>query len=101
MLALGEELVPLVDGGEVWSVHDGVFFHQAQPAAVGGGVEVRVGGQRFPRDSAEGTVAILVSPDMPSEAGVGALCAVFEEGPCPSSSEGSSSGLPFGSTSGL
>ena len=79
MLAWGEELVPLVDGGEVWSVHDGVFLHQAQPAAVGGGVEVRIGGQRFPRDS-EGTVAILVSPDMPSEAGVGALCAVFEGG---------------------
>ena len=79
MLARCEELIPLVDGGDVRSVHDGVFLHQAQPAAVGGGVEVRVGGQRFPRDS-EGTVAILVSPDMPSKAGVGALCAVFEEG---------------------
>ena len=33
MLAWGEELVPLVDGGEVRSVHDGVFLHQAQPAA--------------------------------------------------------------------
>ena len=30
MLALGEELVPLVDGGGVRSVHDGVFLHQAQ-----------------------------------------------------------------------
>ena len=38
MLARCEELVPLVDGGEVRSVHDGVFLHQAQPAAVGGGV---------------------------------------------------------------
>ena len=58
MLALGEELVPLVDGGEVWSVHDGVLLHQAQPAAVGGGVEVGVGGQRLPGDG-EGTVGIL------------------------------------------
>ena len=58
MLAWGEELVPLVDGGEVWSVHDGVFLHQAQPAAVGGGVEVGVGGQRLPGDG-EGTVDIL------------------------------------------
>ena len=58
MLAWGEELVPLVDGGEVRSVHDGVFLHQAQPAAVGGGVEVRVGCQRLPGDG-EGTVGIL------------------------------------------
>ena len=38
--ALCEELLPLVDDGELHLVHDGVFFHQAQPAAVGGGVEV-------------------------------------------------------------
>ena len=50
MLAWGEELVPLVDGGEVRSVPDGVFLHQEQPAAVGGGVEVWVGGQRLPGD---------------------------------------------------
>ena len=74
-----EELVPLVDGGEVWSVHDGVFLHQAQPAAVGGGVEVGVGGQRVPRDG-EGTVGILQSPDMPGEAGVDPLGAVLEGG---------------------
>ena len=79
MLAWGEELVPLVDGGEVWSVHDGVFLHQAQPAAVGGGVEVGVGGQHVPRDG-EGTVGILQSPDMPSEAGVDPLGAVLEGG---------------------
>ena len=47
MLAWGEELVPLVDGGQVRSVHDGVFLHQAPPPAVGGGVEVGVGGQRY------------------------------------------------------
>ena len=79
MLAWGEELVPLVDGGEVWSVHDGVFLHQAQPAAVGGGVEVGVGGQRLPGDG-EGTVGILQPPDMPCEAGVDPLGAVFEGG---------------------
>ena len=81
MLAWGEELVPLVDGGQVWSVHDGVFLHQAQPAAVavGGGVEVGVGGQRVPRDG-EGTVGILQSPDMPGEAGVDPLGAVLEGG---------------------
>ena len=79
MLARCEELVPLVDGGEVRSVHDGVFLHQAQPAAVGGGVEVGVGGQRLPGDG-EGTVGILQSPDMPGEAGVDPLGAVLEGG---------------------
>ena len=49
MLARCKELIPLVDGGDVRSVHDGVFFHQAQPAAVGGGVEDGVGGQRLYR----------------------------------------------------
>ena len=40
--ALCEELVPLIDGGELLhnGVHDGLFFHQAQPAAVGEGVEI-------------------------------------------------------------
>ena len=79
MLAWGEELVPLVDGGEVWSVHDGVFLHQAQPAAVGGGVEVGIGGQRLPRD-AEGAVAILELPDMTSQTGVNPFSTVFEAG---------------------
>ena len=79
MLARCKELIPLVDGGDVRSVHDGVLLHQAQPAAVGGGVEVRVGGQRRPRD-VEGTVGILESPDMPSEAGVDPLGAVLEGG---------------------
>ena len=79
MLARCEELIPLVDGGDVRSVHDDVFLHQAQPAAVGGGVEVGVGGQRRPRD-VEGTVGILESPDMPSEAGVDPLGAVLEGG---------------------
>ena len=32
------ELVMLVDGGELRLVHDGEFLHQAQPAAVRGGV---------------------------------------------------------------
>ena len=65
MLARCEELIPLVDGGDVRSVHDGVFLHQAQPAAVGGGVEVGVGGQRRPRD-VEGTVGILESQTCPA-----------------------------------
>ena len=40
--ALCEELVPLIDGGELLhnGVHDGLFFHQAQPAAVGVGAEI-------------------------------------------------------------
>ena len=79
MLARCEELVPLVDGGEVRSVHDGVFLHQAQPAAVGGGVEVGIGGQRLPRD-AEGAVAILELPDMTSQTGVNPFGTVFEAG---------------------
>ena len=62
MLARCEELIPLVDGGDVRSVHDDVFLHQAQPAAVGGRVEVGVGGQRLPRD-VERAVAILKLPD--------------------------------------
>ena len=42
MEALCEELVPLIDGGELLhnGVHDGLFFHQAQPAAVGVGAEI-------------------------------------------------------------
>ena len=63
MLARCKELIPLVDGGDVRSVHDGIFLHQAQPAADGGGVEVGVGGQRHPRD-VEGTVGVLKSPDI-------------------------------------
>ena len=35
-----EELVPLIDGGELRLAHDGELFHEAEPAAVGGGVEV-------------------------------------------------------------
>ena len=79
MLARCEELIPLVDGGDVRSVHDGVFFHQAQPAAVGGGVEDGVGGQRLPRD-VEGAVAILELPDMTSQTGVNPFGTVFEAG---------------------
>ena len=79
MLAWGEELVPLVDGGEVCSVHDGVFLHQAQPAAVGGGVEVGIGGQRLPRD-VEGAVGILELPDMTSQTGVNPFGTIFEAG---------------------
>ena len=79
MEALCEELLPLVDDGELHLIQDGLFLHQAQPAAVGGGVEVRVGGQRRPRD-VEGMVGILESPDMPSEAGVDPLGAVLEGG---------------------
>ena len=79
MLARCKELIPLVDGGDVRSVHDGVFFHQAQPAAVGGGVEDGVGGQRLPRD-VEGAVAILELPDMTSQTGVNPFGTVFEAG---------------------
>ena len=75
MLARCEELIPLVDGGDVRSVHDDVFLHQAQPAAVGGGVEVGVGGQRLPRD-VEGAVGILELPDMTSQTGVNPLLQV-------------------------
>ena len=60
-------------------MHAGVFLHQAQPAAVGGGVEVGVGGQRLPCDG-QGTVGILESPDMPTEAGVEPLGAAHEGG---------------------
>ena len=79
MLARCKELIPLVDGGDVRSVHDDVFFHQAQPAAVGGGVEDGVGGQRLPRD-VEGAVAILELPDMTSQTGVNPFGTVFEAG---------------------
>ena len=79
MLARCKELIPLVDGGDVRSVHDDVFLHQAQPAAVGGRVEVGVGGQRLPRD-VEGAVAILELPDMTSQTGVNPFGTVFEAG---------------------
>ena len=79
MLARCKELIPLVDGGDVRSVHDDVFLHQAQPAAVGGGVEVGVGGQRLPRD-VEGAVGILELPDMTSQTGVNPFGTVFEAG---------------------
>ena len=64
-----EELVPLVDGGELRLAHDGELFHEAEPAAVGGGVVVGVGGQGPPLD-VERVVAILEAPHRPSEAGV-------------------------------
>ena len=40
-----EELVPLIDGGELRLAHDSELFDEAEPAAVGGGVVVGVGGQ--------------------------------------------------------
>ena len=40
-----EELVPLIDGGELRLAHDGELLHEAEPAAVGGGVVVGVVGQ--------------------------------------------------------
>ena len=58
-------------------MHDGVFLHQAQPAAVGGGVEVRVGGQRRPRD-VEGTVGILEPQDITSQTGVNPFGTIFD-----------------------
>ena len=44
------EHVLLVDGGEVLPLHFGVFFHQARPAVVGGGVEVMLDRQGSPRN---------------------------------------------------
>ena len=79
MLARCEELIPLVDGGDVRSVHDGVLLHQAQPAAVGGGVVVGVGCQHLPRD-VEVVVAILEAPDMASQTCVDPFGTVFEAG---------------------
>ena len=79
MLARCKELIPLVAGGDVRSVHDGVFFHQAQPAAAAGGIEDGVGGQRLPRD-VEGAVAIHEVPDMTSRTGVDPFGTVFEAG---------------------
>ena len=61
-----EELVPLVDGGEFRLAHDGKFLHEAEPAAVGGGVVVGVGCQHLTRD-VEVVVAILEAPDMASQ----------------------------------
>ena len=40
-----EELVPLIDGGELRLAHNSELFHEAEPAAVGGGVVVGVVGQ--------------------------------------------------------
>ena len=74
-----EELVPLVDGGELRLAHDGELFHEAEPAAVGGGVEVGVGGQGLPH-GVERVVAILDAPDMTSQTGVDPFGTVFEAG---------------------
>ena len=40
-----EELVPLIDGGELRLAHNDELFHEAEPAAVGGRVVVGVVGQ--------------------------------------------------------
>ena len=64
-----KELVPLVDGGELRLAHDDELLHEAEPAAVGGGVVVGVGCQRLPRD-VEVVVAILEAPDVTSQTGV-------------------------------
>ena len=55
--------------GELRLAHDGELFHEAEPAAVGGGVVVGVGGQGLPLD-VERVVAILEAPDMTSQTGV-------------------------------
>ena len=69
-------LVPLFDGGDVsfCSVHDGVFFHQTQPTAVGGRFEAGVAGQGLPRDGE----AEVEAPDKSSKAWVDPLDAVLE-----------------------
>ena len=74
-----KNLVPLVDGGELRLAHDGELLHEAEPAAVGGGVVVGVGGQGPPLD-VERVVAILEAPDMTSQTGVDPFGTVFEAG---------------------
>ena len=72
-----EELVPLVDGGELRLVHDRVLFHQAQSAWVGGGVEGGEGGEGPPLD---GVVPVLVlqAPDVTRKAGVAPFARMAE-----------------------
>ena len=44
-----KELVPLVDGGELRLAHDGELFHEAEPAAVGGGAIMLYKGNHWTR----------------------------------------------------
>ena len=72
-----EELVALVDGGELRLVHDRVLLDEAEPTGVGGGVE---GGQDGKLPPAEAVVSPLVlqAPDVPSQAGVDPFARVAE-----------------------
>ena len=64
-----EELVPLVDGGELRLEHGRVLFHQAQSVRVGGGVVGGEGGEGPPLDG-EVPVLVLQAPDVTCQAGV-------------------------------
>ena len=67
-----EELVPLVDGGELRPVHDSKLLGEAQPTRVGGGVVGRQVGQDIPRDR-EASPLVLEAPHVARQAAVDPL----------------------------
>ena len=75
----GVELGPLVEGGELGLVHDCVFFTQAQPAGIGGGV---VGGVLLQDPPLEAVLPPLVLelPHVPRQGRVDLLLPVPEGG---------------------
>ena len=77
--ASGEELVPAVDRGLLWHVHQDVLLLQAQPTAVGAGLESLVSGQDPPLDLRLQPL-ILQGPDVPRQLGVDPLVGVLEAG---------------------
>ena len=58
-----EELVALVDGGELRLVHDGKLLGQTQSAGVGRGVVGGQGGEGLPADG-EVSALIFEAPDV-------------------------------------
>ena len=74
-----EELVPLVDGGELWPVHDRKLLGEAQPARVGGGVKGGQVGEDPPGDGV-GSPLVLEAPYVAHQAGVDPLLRVAEAG---------------------
>ena len=64
-----EELVVLVDGGELRLVHDRVLLDEAEPTGVGGGVEGGQDGQLLPADGVVSPL-VLEAPDVTCQAGV-------------------------------
>ena len=79
MKAARVELVPAVEAGELWVVHQDVFLSEAEPAGVCAGSEGLAAGQDPPLDLVVQPL-LLELPDVSAELGVPSLFLVLEGG---------------------